>query len=197
VPTNQVDPLQKAYASNERQLGIINDLLRVAQLDAGKVKLNKQKADIVPLLRKIMADHESQFAAKHQVAIFHGPKAGAVVPIDMDRMLMAFENLIDNACKYSPEQTQITVEVKARKNEVDIKFVDQGIGIRKKDIPRLFQKFSRLEDPLMSEVSGNGLGLYWANKIILLHNGRMEIDSKPKRGSTFTVTLPKFEKETE
>jgi two-component system phosphate regulon sensor histidine kinase PhoR len=197
IPDNQIDALRKAYASNERQLGIINDLLRVAQLDAGKVVLSLKPVDLVPVMGKIISDIESRLRGKNQRVVFHAPKSGTTIPIDLDRMLMAFENIIDNASKYSPDDTTITIEIKPRKYELDVTITDEGIGIRKRDLPKLFQKFSRLEDPSMNDVSGNGLGLYWANKIIELHKGKLTIESKPKKGSTFIVTLPKKEKPNE
>jgi two-component system, OmpR family, phosphate regulon sensor histidine kinase PhoR len=86
-----------------------------------------------------------------------------------------------------------TIDVRTTKRgteEILISISDQGVGISKLDQAKLFQKFSRLENPLSIEVGGNGLGLYWSKKIITLHGGDITVSSRPGKGSKFTVVLP-------
>lgn len=191
ISKQQIDALSKAYISNERQLSIINDLLHIAQIDAGKVTLKKKEIDLSSMLKQIVADHADKFKGKKQTVKFKGVRSSIPLQVDPDRMRMALENIIENAHKYSPVDTTIRIEADKRRDKVQIEVIDQGIGIRKKDFPRLFEKFTRLEDPLMSEVSGTGLGLYWANKIISLHKGKLTIESRPGKGATFVITIPR------
>ena len=115
-----------------------------------------------------------------------------MLDIDAERLRMAIDNIIDNAIKYTPERRSIIVNVSTSpdKKHCIIEVIDHGVGIRKTDIDKLFQKFSRLDNPLSVEVGGNGLGLYWSKKIINLHGGDVSATSHVGRGSTFTITLP-------
>lgn len=178
-----------ALASNERQLSTINDLLRVAQLDVGNVVLRKQPTDIVAMLETIVREQSARFRDSQQELIVTCSQPKIIAMIDPDRMHMVFENLIDNAHKYTPAGKRITVTVRRSSKKVTVKVTDQGIGIRKADLPRLFQKFSRLDHNTSDEVSGSGLGLYWAHKIVALHDGVIAVTSVPRKGSVFTVSF--------
>jgi signal transduction histidine kinase len=103
---------------------------------------------------------------------------------------MALENILDNASKYSREGESIVVSIAEADSFVIIRIKDNGVGLRKDDMERLFQKFVRLDNILSVAVGGNGLGLYWAKNIIELHQGTIEVASKVNHGSTFTVKLP-------
>jgi PAS domain S-box-containing protein len=187
----QRQALEVAYESNERQLNIINDLLRVAHIDSGKVVLNKADSDIKKLLQEVMEEQSDRFKTKHQKIIFRSGSKDTVANIDSNRLRMVLENLIDNAIKYTLEDRTIVIEIVSTKSHIAIKIIDEGIGISKEDMPKLFKKFSRIDNTLTSSISGTGLGLYWAKKIITLHEGTLTVDSTPLKGSTFTVRLPK------
>ena len=103
---------------------------------------------------------------------------------------MALENIIDNAGKYSPPGKKIKISLSKTKTSLVISVKDSGVGIAKKDLPKLFRKFSRVDNPLSIAAGGTGLGLYWAKKIIRLHRGSISVTSTPNQGSTFAITLP-------
>jgi signal transduction histidine kinase len=187
----QLAALQTAYESNERQLDTVNDLLRVAQADAGKVVLHKEDCNLVELLQGVIDEQRDKFSQKKQRIIYHHDSKNAVCNIDKARMRMVFENLIDNANKYTFEGKRVTVTCADAPTQVIITVTDEGVGIDEKSVPKLFQKFSRIENPLSTQAGGTGLGLYWAYKIVLLHDGELEVQSIPKIGTTFTVKLPK------
>lgn len=113
------------------------------------------------------------------------------IDFDQDSIRMVFENIIDNASKYSPNGSTITVEVAEKGDMLSVSVFDQGVGIKEKDMPRLFEKFVRLDNPLSNKVGGSGLGLYWAKRIVDMHGGRIEYRSNQPKGSVFTVLLPK------
>jgi two-component system sensor histidine kinase VicK len=184
--------LEYAYESNERQLEVINDLLKVAQVDAGKVVLSRQKSDLADMLEDIMQEQRAQFARRKQRVVLDRPKAPVFARVDPRRIRMVVENLIDNASKYTPDGKGITVSIdKSQKGKsVKIEVKDQGVGIAKEDISKLFQKFSRLENPLSIQVGGTGIGLYWAKKIVDLHSGTIKLKSKQGKGTVFTVEIP-------
>ncbi len=103
---------------------------------------------------------------------------------------MVLDNLLDNASKYSPKGKTITISLRQSKERVTVAVKDNGVGISKKDQEKLFQKFIRINNPLSVAAGGTGLGLYWSKKIVELHGGTLEVTSKAKQGSTFTISLP-------
>jgi PAS domain S-box-containing protein len=184
--------LERAYECNERQLRIVEDILRVAQIDLDKIQLHPQPTNICELVQDIIDNHLGMLSNRHQKLTYNQPKKALRLDIDAERLRMAIDNIIDNAIKYTPERRSITVNISASqdKKQCIIEVIDHGVGIRKADIGKLFQKFSRLDNPLSVEVGGNGLGLYWSKKIINLHGGDVRATSHVGRGSTFTITLP-------
>ena len=182
--------IMKANESNDRQIEIVDDLLRVARLDAGKVKLVKNIVNILPLVQEVLNEHLTILEERKQTASITYSESGISAHIDRSRMKMVLENLLDNASKYSPEGKKITIAITKRPDAVAIAIKDEGVGIDEEDIPKLFRKFSRLDNPLSVAVGGTGLGLYWAKRIVTLHSGTIDVRSKPGIGSVFTVILP-------
>lgn len=190
VPAKQRAMLEKAYESNERQLHIVADLLRVAQVDAGKVVLRRAHADIAEIICDLLRDQASVFKGRRQEIVFNKPKKPMWLNVDKYNMRMVLENLLDNASKYSPEGKTITVSISTSESECVISVADQGVGIKSADRKKLFEKFTRIENPLSTLVGGTGLGLYWAKKIVDLHGGGIGVESKLNKGSVFSVRLP-------
>jgi PAS domain S-box-containing protein len=182
--------LETANNSNERQLAIINDLLKVAQLDAGKVVLQKERVDIENMLASIISDEQSTLESRKQTIEHHQKNRKVLLQADPTKLRMVLENIIDNASKYSYEGTTITVTVSKYRGNVKIAVKDQGVGIDKADTEKIFEKFSRLENPLSTKVGGNGLGLYWVRKVVELHGGTVTVTPHAEGGVTFTVALP-------
>jgi len=183
--------LEKAYESNERQLRIISDLLKVAQVDAGKIKPLKTMTNIHELIASIINEQHDSFSKRHQTISYIKPTNTIEARVDCNLIRMVIENIINNASKYSHENKAVAVRLSETGDAVCIEVKDQGVGIMPTDIPRLFEKFSRIDNDLSSHVGGSGLGLYWAKKIVDLHNGTIEMSSVPDAGTTFSIILPK------
>ncbi len=179
--------LDKAYSNNERQLAIINDLLKVAQIDAGHTRFNKEKADIVKVLTGSIEDTRSMIEERRQtLSIDMPPVAMAMLDVELIRMVVG--NLLDNASKYTPEGGMIALRLESVRDTWNICVSDTGVGVASPH--RLFEKFSRIDNPLSTKVGGTGLGLYWAQSIARLHHGEITyVPNKPK-GSLFTLTIP-------
>lgn len=182
---------KRSYESNEREITIINDLLKVAQIDAGKMKLQRQKVDIAKLIQEILDEQHSQFNERNQ-EISYQKKAGQIIAsVDKDRLRMVLENLVDNASKYTPARKKIVISLsKAKDNSVKINIKDEGVGIPKQDIDKIFNKFVRIDNQLSVMVGGSGLGLYLVKKIVDLHDGRISVRSTLGKGTVFTLSLP-------
>ena len=183
--------LHKAYESNERQLRIISDLLKVAQIDAGKIKPLKTVTNIEKMIRNIISEQESTLASRHQTINVSATTPRIRASIDSNLMRMVFENIISNASKYSHQNTAIDVNIDSDSKCVSIQIADHGVGIEAADIPMLFEKFSRIDNDLSMHVGGSGLGLYWAKKIVDLHSGDISMQSEKGVGTIFTIKLPR------
>lgn len=181
--------LQLAYESNERQITIINDLLKVAKVDAGKVILQPEETDIIALVKDVLDEQASKFAQREQAVVFQPKASKLLATVDKSNLRMVLENIIDNASKYTPSDKTIEIKVSKDKGAVKISVKDEGVGIDQKDMDKVFKKFSRIDNPLSVEVGGSGLGLYWAKKIIDLHGGTIKVESEAGKGSEFIVEL--------
>ncbi|HSX29556.1 MAG TPA: ATP-binding protein [Candidatus Saccharimonadales bacterium] len=182
--------VETIYESNERQITIINDLLRVAQVDAGQIQLIKLPSPLIPLLTDVLNEQAHKFKARAQTVVFDPPPEEIWAPIDVKHIRMVLENIIDNASKYTPPNKNVYLALKKTPRYVLIDITDEGVGIPKEALALIFNKFTRLDNPLSTEVGGTGLGLYWVKKIIDLHGAHIHVRSRPGKGSTFTIRLP-------
>jgi len=189
VTAAQRKMLERADLSNERQIIIINDLLKVAQVDAGKVHLSKQSISMGAMLEQVRNDLDSKFRDRNQNVTLIIPKDEVSACVDEARMRMVLDNLIDNASKYTPHGKNIELGVSRGPKTVTVWVRDEGVGIAAEDTDKLFRKFSRLDNPLSVLVGGTGLGLYWAKKIIDLHGGSLLVASILGVGTTFTIAI--------
>lgn len=183
--------LRRAYDSNERQLKIVSDLLKVAQVDAGKIMLRKTVTPIGELVQEVVSDVQGLFRSREQAVVFESPSKDIDLEVDVASVRMVLENIIDNASKYSEPATEVVVRIEDRKKSVAIHVSDEGVGINPETASKLFEKFSRLDNSLSTKVGGTGLGLYWAKKIVDLHGGDILYEANKGKGTTFTVKLPK------
>lgn len=187
----QLKMLKTAYESNERQLTIVNDLLKAAKAEADQVKPVKEDVDLVPLIDDVMKEQKAKFDAEKQELTFTHTKKTVWCFVDPSQIRMVFENLLDNAHKYTPAGQKIAVELRTSAKNIIVVIADEGVGIEKKDIPKLYKKFSRINNPLSATAGGSGLGLFWIKKLLLLHNAKISVRSKPNVGTSFKITLPK------
>lgn len=191
VTPDQEQFLERAFESNERQLHIIEDILRVAKLDMGKTQIQRQLYDIRSLMSNILDEQAERFDARSMQLNTDFPAEPVLAPIDPAQLHMAIGNIVDNAIKYSPDNHSVHVLLRSLPNgSVRLEVSDEGVGIAKADREKLFQKFSRIHNPRSIEVGGTGLGLYWTKQIIELHGGRIEVRSRLGHGTRFIITLP-------
>jgi PAS domain S-box-containing protein len=182
--------LQIAYDSNERELDVINDLLRTAQLDSSEYMLDLKKQDIRDILNTCIANTNTAFNMRGQKVRFKPYEKPALVKVDASEMRLVFVNLLENASKYSHLGSTIDVAIKEKDGYVNISFTDRGVGIDEEDHERIFEKFTRVDNALSDTVSGTGLGLFWVKHIVEKHGGKIDVVSTHGKGSTFTVRLP-------
>jgi signal transduction histidine kinase len=190
VTKGQRKLLDIALTSNKRLIRIIDDLLDISRFNSGKVSLYKSESDVVQLIKDIVAEMIPQFKARNQKLTFEHKGRPLKVMVDEERLKMVLENILDNASKYTPTDKSISVVLRKMKHSFQIRIKDQGVGIEQKDLDKLFQKFSRIDNTLSKDAGGSGLGLNWAKVIIELHGGTIKVKSVPNKGTTFIICLP-------
>ncbi len=191
ITDEQKRMLQQAYDSTERQLTFIEELLRVAKADAGRIVLRKETFDLTELIQSILLELNDKFTRRSQTVICDSKPKKVKISADKNNLRMVLENIIENAGKYSPEGKTISVSLSQDNDTTAIAVKDEGVGIDDVNIAKIFDKFSRIDNPLSDKVGGSGLGLYWASKIVEMHGGNIIVTSELNKGSTFTVQLPR------
>jgi PAS domain S-box-containing protein len=187
----QMAYIQKAYDSNERQIDLVNSLLRTAQIDAGKVILDKSFVSLRTIIDEVLENMREVFITRRQNVEVHEAQPLSNIYIDPSRVRMMLENLIDNASKYTDNNGRVVITLSETKAYIDISIQDTGVGIAEKDLKRIFDKFNRIPNSLSDSVGGTGLGLYWAKKIAELHKGTIQVRSEEGAGTEFSIRLPK------
>ena len=168
---------------------LVNDLLNTSLIETGMFTLHLQRCDLVTLCRTIVYEY---MAGTSLSLIFNAPEKPLEVEVDIDRVTQVLINLLSNARKYSSFESPVTVTVKRVGNEGIISVEDRGVGIPAEMLPQIFERFYRVPGVEVQAGShiGMGLGLYIARKIIDRHRGRIEVQSTPGNGSTFSIVLP-------
>jgi len=165
----------------------VNDLLLLAQVDAG-LQLQLQPVELDTLL--LVVYRQAQLMAQG-VVVRLGAEDQARVLGDSDRLRQLLLNLVDNAVKYTPAGGEVTLTLRRADGWVKIDVYDTGIGIGPEDLPHIFERFYRA-DRSRGGHGGSGLGLSIALWIAQAHGGRLEAESEPGKGSTFTLSLPEI-----
>lgn len=172
----------------DRLTRLINDLLNLSRIEAGRaLELILKPVDVVDIAKKIV-EIQKNYTTKHQFVIdVKGPIHTIVA--DEDKVDQIITNLVSNAVKYSPDggEVRITIKEDPETGGVLVAVKDQGVGIPKDVIPRLFQRFTRVEG---RKVAGTGLGLYLTRHLVEAHGGKIWVESEEGKGSTFYFTLP-------
>lgn len=189
VDERQLKVLQIAYDSNERQLDVINELLKTARIDSRKMVLKSQMVDIGYLIEHILKKLKPVTDMRNQTVLFEKPPTYNAL-VDRAEFELVLENIIENASKYTGAHKKICVDIQRRDGKIIIQVTDEGVGIPKADHKRIFDKFTRVDNDMSDTVSGTGLGLYWAKRILKLHKGTIAVQSELGKGSTFTVSIP-------
>jgi signal transduction histidine kinase len=155
------------------------------------VILRKKPVDLNEIVTSLARQYTGVIEDKQQtisIELQHEPLIGY---IDEHYYRMALENILDNASKYTESGGHITISSKIIDEQAVVSITDSGVGISPEDINSLFVKFNRIPNDLTHRVAGSGLGLYWVEKVIDLHQGVIKVHSEIKKGTTFSVCVPK------
>ncbi len=184
---HQKEYIKRVQNSVQSITVLIDDLLKLGRIEAG-FDTRKEIIILDQLIRYTVENYRKRLAEKGQNVVLDLPGASLSVLANPVQMRQLFENLLDNAIKYTPAGGLITIRASIAQNQVLLQFIDNGIGIPAVDLPYVFDKFYR--SSTASSVPGTGLGLSIVRSIVENHDGRIWVDSTVGVGSTFTVVLP-------
>ena len=178
-----------------RMMRMISDLLALSRIDNKSTQLNVEMTNFTAFMTYILnrfgqiKSQETNPGKSYEI-IRDYPVNSIWVEIDTDKMTQVIDNILNNAIKYSPDGGQITVSMKTTDTQLIVSISDQGLGIPKKDLPLIFDRFYRVDKARSRAQGGTGLGLSIAKEIVKQHNGFIWAKSEYGKGSTFTIVLP-------
>jgi signal transduction histidine kinase len=191
-PPNLPPPLHRLLGnidqSADELTALIEDLLEIARLQAGRVELWRSDVDVRNVVERAARSFEPLVQARHQQLELGVPDAPVMASVDVERVSRVLRNLIGNAQKYGREHGRIVVQLESSVDDLMIDVSDDGPGIPRDEQERIFERFHRLANT--GGTLGSGLGLAIARGLVELHGGRIWVDSSPGHGSTFHVRLP-------
>ena len=190
----QHQDLTAIYNSGQHLLGLINDILDLSKIEAGKMELTFDEVDIAKLIKSVMSTVIGLIKDKPVRLVEEIEEEIPIVKADSMRVRQVLINLFSNAAKFTDEGT-ITVKAEREDNFVRISITDSGPGISKEDQEKLFKAFSQVDASATRASGGTGLGLSICRELVHMHGGKIDVDSNLGKGSTFFFTLPFFDQE--
>ena len=183
-------PLLKSMAAEARRLiRLVNDLLVLTRADANALNLKVDSIDLGDLVRA-RCESMSLLAEPRQVMLDVNVQGQAKVRADADRLTQVLDNLLDNAIRYAPEGSKISVTVKRQENEIRCAISDQGMGIPAKHLPFIFERFYRVDTSRNRHSGGTGLGLAIVSSLVKVQGGRVTVESVENQGTKMTIWFP-------
>jgi signal transduction histidine kinase/CheY-like chemotaxis protein len=187
-----IDNLDIVVSEGERLTKLIDDVLDLAKIEAGKFTWNMTSVSVKDVIERAVAATASLFDAKKLALVRDIAPDLPTITGDQDRLIQVVINLISNAVKFA-DTGCITCSARQEGSELLVSVKDSGIGIAPDDQPKVFEKFKQVGDTLTDKPKGTGLGLPICKEIVEYHGGRIWVESEPGQGSTFTFTLPIIE----
>lgn len=188
---DNLDFANKALEGADRQIGkmtkMINGFLNVARLESGKIGMDFAKVELTKLVSEVVDEYATTANSHHLVQNYCNE---LFIMADRDKLGQVVNNLISNAMKYSPINTEIFIDCFIDEQSAVFKITDQGMGISQSDLPRLFDRFYRVENLKTATVAGFGIGLYLSAEIIERHNGKIWAESEIGNGASFYFSIP-------
>jgi len=183
--------LEIVLRHSERLGRLLNDLTDLSNIELGKVTLRRELVRVAEVVASVLAIIGPRAARTRVAVTAEIPAVLPAVPADRDRLAQVLINLVDNAVKYTPEGGSVTVTARERGDgTIEVAVTDTGIGIPPADLPRITERFYRVDKARSRELGGTGLGLAIVKHLVVAHGGDLRIESEPERGTTVRFTLP-------
>lgn len=193
------EPLKKylniCYSSTERLIHLVNDMLTVSRIERRKIEISKETILMSDIVQKVYDELSITAKEKEIDLILKMDRKDSQIRGDAEKLREVVQNILGNALKFTPKGGRIDIKVYKSNGIVHVAVKDTASGIPKEDLPKLFQKFSKIEYSYSKHSSqpGTGLGLYISKQIISLHSGDIHVESEVGVGSTFDIQIPYYE----
>ena len=183
--------LERIYEGTDRMIGLVNLLLQIARVEAGRVKIEPVPVDLKTVTQGVSVSLKSNFDQKSQKIIIKSePEPFPIIKMDQEVIWQVVQNLLSNANRYAPEKSTIRVSIIKKGDMAEYSVKDEGIGIPKEQQGRIFEKFFRADNALKEVPTGSGLGLSLAKLLVEGWGGKIWFETEEKKGTTFYFTLP-------
>ena len=191
VTEDQKGMLKRGFETNEKMIQLVNDLLNVSRIENGKFGYNFVKNDFIKLLNTLI-ENTVLPSKERNIEVRLENRIGEIPEFlfDPEKLLIALQNIVDNAMKYTLPGGKVTIIVQRQGDYIEVKISDTGVGIPQADLAKLFSKFFRASNVIHLQTDGSGLGLFIVKSIIMRHGGQIWVDSVEGKGTTFTVVIP-------
>jgi len=191
INKEQVKFVERIYQGTERMIGLVNMLLQIARVEAGRLKIKPELIDFDNTIRGVEITLKVQLKEKKQrIKLVFNPNPFPKIMMDQEVIWQVFHNLLSNASRYAPKNSLITIAAKENGAFAEFSVTDKGIGIPDDAKDRVFNKFFRAENALKLVPEGSGLGLSLVKSLVEGWNGRVWFESKKGKGTTFYFTVP-------
>ncbi|OGG57441.1 hypothetical protein A2853_03700 [Candidatus Kaiserbacteria bacterium RIFCSPHIGHO2_01_FULL_55_17] len=187
--TAQKELVERGLNAIHGMVGLVNDLLNVTRIEEGRFGIKTEVQSLAPLLERVMTTLQKEALKKNIHLRAEIAEDLPPVAIDASKMEFVFDNIIDNAIKYTPAGGSVRVRMEKEGGDARVTVSDTGIGIPAGDRERVFTKFFRSQKALSYHTDGSGLGLYVARNIIQQHGGRISFETEEDKGTTFSIFL--------
>ena len=184
--------LQVTLEETDRMIRMINDLLNLSKMDSGNAQMQMELVNFNNLVNFVLdrfdmmvTSQDKDYQIKREFT-----KRDLWLEIDTDRLIQVIDNIMNNAIKYSPDGGTITVRLIETHNHIILSITDEGMGIPRKDLNKIFDRFYRVDKARARQQGGTGLGLAISREVLKAHGGSIWVESRENQGSTFYVSLP-------
>ncbi|MCC6572464.1 MAG: HAMP domain-containing protein [Planctomycetes bacterium] len=182
--------LEKIVSNSNRLTKLVADILDISRLETGRKDDSRERSDLNALVRRVVGEFSERAAKKGVTLAFEPAAAAPEAYVNSEDMREAVENLIDNAINYTAEKGTVRVALKVADGRITVEVADTGIGIPADALPRVFERFYRVDRARSRAMGGTGLGLSIVKHVALRHGGNVEAASEVGKGSTFRILLP-------
>ena len=186
-PEESREFLEIIDSESDRLDELIRNLLDMSRLEAGVLRIDREPTDLSEVARACMR-RVQRHTERHQLLLDW--ETDQLVDVDPSRIAQVMNNLMENAVKYSPDGGEIVTAAQVQGAMLQVSVADQGVGIPQRDLHRVFDRFHRVEGEISKRVGGTGLGLAICQRLVEAHGGKIWVESRLGRGSTFYFTVP-------
>jgi signal transduction histidine kinase len=183
--------LENIIRNVDRQARLINDILDLTKIEAGRMGFQFEQVDFKYIVT-VAIENIRPIAQKNHITIIEDiPDKLSIISADKEKLIIVLNNLLSNALKFTPDGGTIHLSAREYQDYIEIKVKDTGIGIEKEQLDKLFDKFYQVDSPSRRKIGGSGLGLSISSEIIKAHGSKIHVESEPGQGSTFCFRLKK------